>query len=245
MAMAVEATQADQQYVTVSGGGSIVTGGNNPLALNVLKDHNGPVFIAGRLVSTDGAGAAMVTTGTAFYLPQPFSTTKYDPGYFTSLSEGAMYPIGGLEPFPAGDMVTLQITVFDSQNGGAPIQNVFTTFWSNARGTNPIIPVILTNAAIASGVINLTGRFPTGQQLTLLVGQPGWDTRVVQAVSKDGKTVSFPVPADERGLLYPAGASAQSPWSFVLTTADGNAYSFPNAVMVQGSLEDSSVTVVQ
>ena len=241
-AVAASAAADNNVYITLSGPGSYITGvAGSSLSINVLREYGEPVWLAGRLFTTDNAGMSPATSSEPFYLPKNLAVTGHGPGYFDKLAPGAVFPIGDLGPSIAGDIVVLQLTVFDVRSG-QPLQNVFTTFYPFVSSISP--PVSIRTVSITNNIVMLTGHLPLGMS-TLLVGQPGWDVAVVSAAS-DGLSMSFPVPPSGNGggqLLYPAGWTATAPWTINLITAAGNVYTFPNVVTVRGN--GAGVTMLQ
>ena len=224
--------------------GSIVPGSTVPINMRTVDGFPGPVVIEGRQYTTDDNGNRNYL-GHAFYASKDLSLTEFGPGYFPSLAPGALIPIGEVQNGNAGEPVTVEVTIYDSVNGGAPLETLHTTFWSQVRTANPGLPVTISTVDVVGGkVITLKGSFPSGV-LTVGVGNFQWDASVLQVQSL-GNALVFNIPNDGFGNnLYPANWPAETMWSFYIKSVDGETFSFPNVVRVTGNSRDSGVAIVQ
>lgn len=203
-------------------------------ALGVAKDVNLEVYAYGRVFRVKDGKADQF--GEPFYVDA--APTRYGRGYFERLDAGGTIPlhtrrISSEAQF--GNQYVFQVTLTISRDGGRPFQNLISRFYVGLAGMNVSGERFrLTGATLVPGGIRLDGQFPIGVSALIEVGNPGWVTGYAEGVSRDGRSITIPVPKDEFGNpLYPAGWPVEQAWD-VTVHLDGESATLLNAVTVQG-----------
>jgi hypothetical protein len=266
MMIASASAPTQQPIAVLHSPGSIVSTPTASIGLDVKADFGRPVWIAGRVFSTDDQGQ-LAKYGKAFYANKSLALTRNGPGYFPTLSAGAVIPFGEVPTGNPGDLTVVEVTMFDAQNGGVVLQTLSTSFWNRVKPVSasvvpgciptsayssttgePCSPVTVTSASILADGASMvvSGSFPVGQSVVVEIGDPEWDAGFVTTSSGDGKTLCITIPSGKNGnLLYPRMWSAQLSWSVVVQTLDGTSVTAPSLLQVEGNASNLGVSQVQ
>lgn len=239
------ASGATRPIAVLRSPGPLLTSTMADIALDIIGGYDRPVFIAGRVFSSDGNGR-MSQVGRAFYAAKSLSLTAAGPGYFPVLYAGGVIPIGEVPTGNAGEQTIVEVVIFDSSDGGRPIQTLRTSFWSRLKLVATTARVAISSATVDGETVRLTGSFPTGERLVGRIGDPEWDSGFVEAVSNDGVSLSFRLPAGQGGnLLYPRGWPVEIWWGITILRENGENFSFPALVRAVGNSQNMGVSFIK
>lgn len=217
------------------------------ITLDVIGGYDRPVFIAGRVFSSDDNGRVS-QFGHAFYAAKSLSLTTGGPGYFPALYVGGVIPVGEVPVGNAGELTIVEVVIFDSMDGGKPVQTLRTSFWSRVKLVATPVRVTINSATVAEDgeTVRLIGFFPTREKLVVEIGDPEWDSGFVDAVSYDGIILIFRLPAGKSGgRLYPRLWPAEIVWGITVLAENGESFSFPALIRAAGNSQNAGVSFIK
>lgn len=227
--------------------GFLISSMTSKITLDVIGGYDHPVFIAGRVFSSDDNGR-MSQFGHAFYAAKALSFTAWGPGYFPALYAGGVIPVGEIPVGNAGEQTIVEVVIFDSDDGGRPIQTLRTSFWSRVKLVATPVRVTINSATVAEDgeTVRLIGFFPTREKLIVEIGDPEWDSGFVDAVSYDGVILIFRLPAGKSGgRLYPRLWPAEIAWGITVLCENGESFSFSALIRAAGNSQNAGVAFIR